>query len=171
MKGIDLLLESMALLIEETEDIDLTIVGKGSLEMWVKNFVHQKGLEKWITVKGDVADQILASLYASSHCVVIPSRSESVPLVFSEALNFDKDLIVSDVGDMGTLGRQYGVAGVVAPGDPVSLKEMMKKRVLSRHRDGIIEHRGTPGVEEKRAELKQLFNIETSVERFLADYV
>ena len=57
------------------------------------------------------------SLYESSDCVVIPSRSESIPLVFSEALNFDKELIVTDVGDMGMLGRQYGVAWVVPPED------------------------------------------------------
>ena len=66
---------------------------------------------------GNVSDETLASLYESSDCVVIPSRSESIPLVFSEALRFDKELIVTDVGDMGMLGRQYGVAWVIPPED------------------------------------------------------
>ncbi len=170
VKGIDVLLQSMALLIEEAKDVHLTIVGKGSLEMWVKNFVHQKGLEKWITLKGNVEDQILAFLYTSSHCVVIPSRSESIPLVFSEALNFNKDLIVTDVGDMGMLGRQYEVAWVVPSEDPEALKEIMRKRAeLQGH-----ELNGNPrmiGGSAKRGELKRLFDIENSVERFLADYV
>ena len=164
VKGIDLLLQSMAHLIEEELDAHLTIVGKGSLEEWAGNFIHQQQLERWITLKGNVGDKVLASLYSSSDCVVIPSRSESIPLVFSEALNFNKDLIVADVGDMGMLGRQYEVAWVVPPEDPKALKEMMRKRVNSKDRGQSLALK-------KREELKQRFNIETSVERFLADYV
>jgi glycosyltransferase involved in cell wall biosynthesis len=163
VKGIDLLLQSMALLIEEEPDVHLMIVGKGSLEGWASRFINQRGLEKWITLRGNVDDKTLALLYASSDCVVIPSRSESIPLVFSEALNFDKDLIVTDVGDMGALGRQYGAAWVVPPEDSVALKEMMRKRVES---VGDVTDEGHA----RKTELKQLFNIETSVERFLADY-
>ncbi len=106
----------------------------------------------------------LASLYESSDCVVIPSRSESIPLVFSEALRFDKELIVTDVGDMGMLGRQYGVARVIPPENVRALKEVMKKKADLK--DNENEERN----EARREELKQLFDIETSVERFLADY-
>jgi glycosyltransferase involved in cell wall biosynthesis len=170
VKGIDLLLQSMAMLSEEALNVHLTIVGKGSLEEWVRSFIHRKRLEEWVTLKGNVDDQGLASLYTSSHCVVIPSRSESIPLVFSEALNFNKDLIVTNVGDMGMLGRQYEVAWVVPSEDPEALKKMMKKRAeLQGHGQN-----GNPpmiGGSEKRAELKRLFDIETSAERFLADYV
>jgi len=97
--------------------------------------------------------------------VVIPSRSESIPLVFSEALRFNKKLIVTDVGDMGMLGRQYGVARVIPPENIFALKESMKQRVE------LWDHGKEGGNEAKREELKRLFNIETSVERFLADYL
>jgi glycosyltransferase involved in cell wall biosynthesis len=113
---------------------------------------------------GNVSDETLASLYESSDCVLIPSRSESIPLVFSEALRFNKELIVTDVGDMGMLGRLYGVAWVIPPENVMALKEMMKKRV--KLQDNEKEERD----EDKREELKRLFNIEASVERFLADY-
>ena len=169
VKGIDLLLQAMAMLSEEELNVHLTIVGKGNLEEWVRSFIHRKRLEKWVTLKGNVDDKVLASLYTSSHCVVIPSRSESIPLVFSEALHFNKDFIVTDVGDMGMLGRRYEVAWVVPPEDPKALKEMMRKRAELR----IHNQNGNPpmiGGSEKKAELKRLFDIETSVERFLADY-
>ncbi len=164
VKGIDLLLQSAALLFEESLDFHLIIVGKGSMEKWVKSFVNQKGLSEKVTYLGSVEDRRLALLYASSDCVVIPSRSESIPIVFSEALHLNKTLIVTDVGDMGMLGREYGVAWVVPPEDPVALKEIMKKRVESQ------DHPKIGGDEGKREELKRLFNIETSVERFLEDY-
>jgi glycosyltransferase involved in cell wall biosynthesis len=165
VKGIDLLLYSTALLKREGLDFHLNMIGQGEMEEWAKGFVNKNGLGERITFMGNVDDKTLAFLYSSSECVVIPSRSESIPLVFSEALKFDKELIVTDVGDMGMLSRQYGVAWVIPPDDPIILKEMMKQRIKSQgHKSGKRD-------EGKRAELKQLFNIETSVERFLADYL
>ena len=164
VKGVDLLLQAMALLKEEGLSIHLTIVGGGQMEEWARDFIHKNGLEKQVALMGNVPDETLAHFYASLDCVVIPSRSESIPLVFSEALNFDKRMIVTDVGDMGMLGRQYGVAWVVPPEDPIALREVMKRRVESQNKGQEKEDKG------KRAELRRLFNIETSVERFLSDY-
>jgi len=164
VKGIDLLLESMACLQEEVLNVHLTVVGRGGMEEWAKSFIKERGLGEYVSWMGNVSDQTLASLYESSDCVVIPSRSESIPLVFSEALRFNKELIVTDVGDMGMLGRQYGVARVIPPKNVMALKEVMKKRVELK--DNENEERN----EVRREELKQLFDIETSVERFLADY-
>ncbi len=164
VKGIDLLLQSMAGLKEEASNVHLTVVGSGGMEAWARSFIKEKDLEKHVSWMGNVSDQTLASLYQSSDCVVIPSRSESIPLVFSEALRFNKDLIVTDVGDMGMLGRQYGVARVIPAENVVALKEVMRKRADRKGREN--EERN----EVKREELKRLFNIETSVERFLADY-
>ena len=162
VKGIDLLLQSMAYLKEEASRVHLTVVGRGGLEEWAKNFIRRESLEEHVSWMGNIPDGTLASLYKSSDCVVIPSRSESIPLVFSEALRFNKDLIVTDVGDMGMLGRKYGVAWVIRSEDVIALKEMMKKKVEQNGR----ETRG----QARREELERLFDIETSVERFLADY-
>jgi glycosyltransferase involved in cell wall biosynthesis len=164
VKGIDLLLQSMIYLKKESLSVHLTVVGRGGMEEWAKNFIKEESLEEHVSWMGNVPDETLASLYESSDCVVIPSRSESIPLVFSEALRFNKDLIVTDVGDMGMLGRQYGVAWAIPSENIVALKETMKRRVELK--DNGKEERN----EAKREELKRLFDIETSVERFLADY-
>jgi glycosyltransferase involved in cell wall biosynthesis len=112
-----------------------------------------------------VSDETLVFFYELSDCVVIPSRSESIPLVFSEALRFNKNLIVTDVGDMGMLGRQYGVAWVIPPENVMALKEMMKRRAE------LKENGKEEKDEKKKEELKRLFDIEASVERFLKDYM
>jgi len=164
VKGIDLLLESMACLKEEALNVHLTVVGRGGMEEWAKRFIEERDLGGHVSWMGNVPDQTLASLYESSDCVVIPSRSESIPLVFSEALRFNKELIVTDVGDMGMLGRQYGVARVIPPKSIRALKEVMKKRA------DLKDNGNEEKKEARRGELKRLFDIETSVERFLADY-
>lgn len=164
VKGIDLLLQSMAYLKEEASSVHLTVVGRGRMEEWARSFLKEQGLEEHVSWMGNVPDETLAFLYESSDCVVIPSRSESIPLVFSEALRFNKDLIVTDVGDMGMLGRQYGAAWVIPSENVVALREMMKKKVE------LKENGKEKRNEARREELKRLFDIETSVERFLADY-
>jgi glycosyltransferase involved in cell wall biosynthesis len=164
VKGIDLLLESMAGLKEEAWSVHLTVIGRGGMEEWAKSFIKERDLGGHVSWMGNVSDQTLAFLYESSDCVVIPSRSESIPLVFSEALRFNKELIVTDVGDMGMLGRQYGVARVIPPKNIRALKEVMKKTADLKDK-GNEERNGARG-----EELKRLFDIETSVERFLADY-
>jgi glycosyltransferase involved in cell wall biosynthesis len=160
VKGFDLLLESMTLLTAEKLDVHLDVVGGGEMEDWAEKSIERKRLRKWVALLGKVDDSTLASLYATSDCVVIPSRSESIPLVFSEALRFNRNLIVTDVGDMGMLGRDYGVAVVVPPEDPMALKEAMKKKAGSQKSE-----------EGRREELLKLFSIETSVEKFLTDYL
>jgi len=164
VKGIDLLLESMACLKEEALNVHLTVVGRGGMEGWARSFIQEKGLVGDVTWMGNISDETLASLYESSDCVVIPSRSESIPLVFSEALRFNKELIVTDVGDMGMLGRRYEVARVIPPTNVRALKEVMKERA------DLKDNGNRARNEARREELKQLFDIGTSAERFLADY-
>ena len=164
VKGIDLLLQSTAYLKEEEVNAHLTVVGRGAMEGWARNFIKEKALEQQVSWMGNVPDETLASLYESSDCVVIPSRSESIPLVFSEALRFNKDMIVTDVGDMGMLGRRYEVARVIPPENVIALKESMKNRVALQNKGKETRDGG------RREELKRLFDIGTSVERFLADY-
>ena len=74
VKGIDLLLQAMALLKEEGKEAHLTIIGRGSLEEWARGFIGKKGLGSNVTMLGNVSDETLVSLYAVSDCVVIPSR-------------------------------------------------------------------------------------------------
>ncbi len=75
--------------------------------------VNENNLNHKVKFTGKISDDHLFELYSQTDCVVIPSRSESIPVVLSEALQFNKPMIVTDVGDMGMLGRRYGIARVV----------------------------------------------------------
>lgn len=63
--------------------------------------------------------------------VVIPTRSDSVPLVFTEAVQAMRPVIGSDVGDLGTLIRRYRVGHVVQSIDDSALASAM---VAAAHR-------------------------------------
>ncbi len=159
-KGIDVLLEAFALLAAETSAACLEIAGDGPLAEWAKAFVDKRGLAGSVSLLGMVSNEQLAERYAAADCVVIPSRADSIPLVFSEALAFGRKLVVTDVGDMGYLGRTYGAAAVVPPEDPERMKESLKEQVLQR---GSVE----PSDSGLRDELLRLFDITVSADRFL----
>lgn len=72
----------------------------------------------------------LADLYSQSHLVVLPSLSEALPSVISEALLVGRPIVATDVG--GVRGQVGGFGTVVRPGDPQSLADGITA-VLSRY--------------------------------------
>lgn len=125
VKGVDVLLEAMARMRASGHAGHLTIIGGGPLDAFVRERATRPDLAGCVTVHGyaDEADYI--SQLAACDCSLIPSRSESIPLVMSEALQMGKPAIVSDVGDMGTLLREIPAGIVVPPGDPDALCNAM----------------------------------------------
>jgi len=162
VKGVDILIRGVKLLRKDALEMRLWIVGDGPLRNYIKREIFKENLAENIVLLGAISDEELVSLYRKCNCVIIPSRSESNPLVLSEALNFGKDLIVSDVGDMGYLAREYGIAEVIPPEDPFVLKEVMKKMILGEVKMDREKYK------DKYARLKQLFNIQMSVDQFLS---
>ncbi|MCL4487653.1 MAG: glycosyltransferase [Chloroflexi bacterium] len=124
-KGPDLLIEAMRLLLENGEQADLYLFGGGSLEKYLRKKIV--GYEKSIHL-GTYADpDMLVSYMRACDWLIIPSRIESIPLVFSDALQMRLPMIASDVGDLGLLVRQYGVGKVVPSSNPTALAQVMRE--------------------------------------------
>lgn len=128
VKGIDVLISAIISLERSYPYLKyrVTIVGEGELTSQIMAKVTENGLNNKVVFTGKISDDYLFDLYSQADCVVIPSRSESIPVVLSEALQFNKPMIVSDVGDMGMLGRKYGIARVVEKEDVESLAHEMR---------------------------------------------
>ena len=63
-------------------DSKLIIVGKGSLESYVKDFIVKHSLRDCVLFLGSVDNEKLTSLYANALALVIPSIwPENAPLV------------------------------------------------------------------------------------------
>jgi glycosyltransferase involved in cell wall biosynthesis len=160
VKGIDVLIDAIIRLEKSGLRLDYRVIiaGEGELTPRMMERVTEKRLNHRVTFAGKVPDDRLFTLYAETDCVVIPSRSESIPVVFSEALQFNKPMIVTDVGDMGDLGRSYGVARVIGAADADALAGAM--------RDFIEEPFEAPS--EKRNELLSLLMMENSMQKIRA---
>jgi glycosyltransferase involved in cell wall biosynthesis len=134
-KGPDVLVEAMRLLLDGGADIYLHLFGVGSLRELLRQRIA--GYEQRILL-GDYADPTCATAYMQAcDWLVIPSRVESIPLVFVDALQMRLPIVSTAVGDLGGLVEKYGVGFAVEPENPVALAAAMRE-ALGHTRDEYL---------------------------------
>jgi glycosyltransferase involved in cell wall biosynthesis len=127
VKGVDVLLEAMATFLKAGGTGTLQLLGGGPLDADVRERVARADLRAHVTVGGFADEATVVSHLDASDCLVIPSRMESIPVVLSDALQMDRPVIVSDVGDMGRLLSEHRAGLVVPPEDSEALASAMLK--------------------------------------------
>jgi glycosyltransferase involved in cell wall biosynthesis len=80
-------------------DFRVIVAGDGPERERFERRVRKLGLNAVFDFRGQVND--LSSLYAASDVVILPSRSEGVPLVVLEALASARPVVASNVGAIG----------------------------------------------------------------------
>ena len=139
VKGVDVLLEAMAGFARREPAGHLILFGGGPLDAQIRRRAARSDLRGRVTVGGYADEAIAVSWLSACDCVVIPSRMESIPVIFSDALQMGRPLIVTDVGDMGALLREHPAGLVVPPEDPSALCTAMLQ-MAARDRSGYTPH-------------------------------
>jgi glycosyltransferase involved in cell wall biosynthesis len=115
-KGADLLMQALASLgDEEWQRIDeIRIFGGGPLEELVKKSAHELAAAGRPVASGGYLDkQEAADLIGWADFLILPSRIESIPVIFSDAMQLGTPLIATPVGDLPRLFERYK-CGVLA---------------------------------------------------------
>jgi glycosyltransferase involved in cell wall biosynthesis len=124
-KGSDLLLEAMALLRHKVPSAHLHLFGGGAMAEALRRRASQIDLRDRVTVYG-YADPPTATAYLKAcDVLVIPSRIESIPIIFSDALACQCPVVATAVGDMAQLIREHQVGVLCPPEDPQALAGAM----------------------------------------------
>jgi len=115
-KGTDLLMHALALLDDATWDaIDAVwIAGGGPLDAEVRE--HARTLQRRghpVSVGGFLDAREAAELIGWADYLLLPSRIESIPVIFSDAVQVGTPLVATPVGDLPSLHERYGI-GVLA---------------------------------------------------------
>lgn len=129
-KGPDILIEAMKLIINQGVRAELHLFGKGSLENKLK--AQAAGYEAFIHINGYADRETVIRYMKGCHWLVIPSRLESIPLIFVDALQMRIPVIGTNVGDLGQCINHFGVGKVVPKADPTLLAEVLEEVVLSK---------------------------------------
>lgn len=90
--------------LENRIEAKLVIVGRGSLQTCIQNFITRNSLRKSVFFLGFVDNDTLYSLYRGARALVIPSFSlENSPLVALEALSVGTPAIASNSGGLSEI--------------------------------------------------------------------
>lgn len=133
-KGIDILLDSLELLTQDTWDKvqEVRIYGGGALENYVKDqvkFLQSRKLP--VSLGGYLGQQEAAELFDWTDYILIPSRKESIPVLFSDAVQLSKPIIATPAGDIPSLISKYGVGIVSEDFSPASFAKAISSACQS----------------------------------------
>jgi len=150
-KGPDILIDAMKLFLKNGNNAHLHLFGSGSLKHQLQAQIED--YQTYIHLEDYANPQTVISYAQSCDWLIIPSRIESIPLIFMDALQIGIPVIVSDVGDLGSLVHRFKIGMVVPPENPLALAEALQAS-LERPKTTFIDAWQAP---------RKLFNLNSSV--------
>jgi glycosyltransferase involved in cell wall biosynthesis len=111
-KGLDLLLQVLALPQWQQRPLHVTCFGQGADQLALEAMARLLGVENQLTFAGQVED--IQVVWQTHHALVLPSRNEGLPLALVEAMLCGRPAIATNAG---------GVAEILVPNETGFLAE------------------------------------------------
>lgn len=160
VKGPDILIDSLLKIKDKLSRFDVNLIGDGSMLPKLKIVVANLGLGYAINFFGNISDQKkLTLILQKSDWVIIPSRSDSIPLVFSEAMKTKTPVIVSDLEDFKYLIKKYKVGFLFKKENSFDLANILEN--LEKNNQDYINFK------DNTLTAAKVFSIEESVKKLL----
>lgn len=121
VKGHSLLIEAMAEVVKDQNQVRCLIVGDGRLRESLRAQIEHTGMHDYVHLAGFRED--IADLLRSSDIFCMPSLSEGLPYALLEACGAHLPLLVSRVGGMARLLQDQITAYLFESGDVRALRD------------------------------------------------
>jgi glycosyltransferase involved in cell wall biosynthesis len=161
-KGTDLLMQSLQALEDEDWDRieEVRIFGGGQLAGEIEAAANQlAAAQRPVTTGGYLDKDEAAALIGWADYMLLPSRIESIPVIFSDAMQLGTPIVATPVGDLPRLHARY-VFGVLSRAASVDAFADAIRQATRQDAAGFA-----PGVQQARAD----FDLATIAAQFLAD--
>ncbi|HEU4878802.1 MAG TPA: glycosyltransferase family 4 protein [Gemmatimonadaceae bacterium] len=120
-KGLDTLLEAVAILVKERPELEIRIAGRGKDSERVAALIRSLGIEKNVRLIGAVSDAERNALLAGAEVQLMPSRFEGFGLAAAEAMAAGVPLVASEAGSLPEVVDAPRGGVLVPVGDPQAL--------------------------------------------------
>lgn len=153
-KGVDILVEAIAALTARSVDVHVAVVGRDADRAYAaetRKLARERGVGDRVHFIGERADAL--GLMRRADFGVMPSRSESGPLVLIEYLAAALPVVTTRTGEVADRLAELGLEGVVPPGDYLALADAIEH--LVRAPGAELARRGAHG----RALAEQHFDL------------
>lgn len=127
IKGPDILLTA-ALDVRIRKPLEVHFIGSGTLLASLKQVVGDNSNNSIdIIFHGNISEKEKVLILSQTDWLIIPSRSDSIPLVFSEAMKLNIPVIASDLADLKYLVNKYKVGYVFKSGEMKELAKVIER--------------------------------------------
>lgn len=133
-KGVDLLLDALTLLTDEdwSRIAELRIYGGGPLHKQVHDAVSRLVEQRRPVAVGAYLDKAAAAkLIAWGDYLLLPSRVESIPVIFSDAMQLGTPIIATPVGDLPRLFDKYRFGVIAKEARPAAYANAIQEALRS----------------------------------------
>lgn len=114
-KGLDLLLEAVALVEQERGGLDLVLVGDGPLADDLRDLARRRGIEHLVSFAGFLAKPAVAKILADADLFVLTSRYDNNPCALIEAQASGLPAVATRVGGIPEIVEDGGVLADPTP--------------------------------------------------------
>src|SRR6185312_3638851 len=159
LKGVDLLIEAVALLRDAGRPVTLTVVGGGPDRDQFVEVAVRHGLDRAIVFAGAMPAR---QAFARGRVLVIPSRAESLPYIVLEAAAAGKPLIATHVGGIPEIFGPLSPS-LVPPENARSLADAIRQSLEA-------PDKATATASALRSRVAEKFSVDRMVDQVLAAY-
>lgn len=164
MKGLTYLLDAVAKLRTERDDVHLTVIGRKKEGGPTAHKIDQLGLAESITWVSGVPDERIVELYAESQVAIVPSLYEGFSLPAIEAMACAIPLVATTGGALPeVVGADHETALCVPPGDADALAAAIREALDD---DQLRDRVGAAG----RARVAEQWSWKRTAERTISQY-
>jgi glycosyltransferase involved in cell wall biosynthesis len=162
VKGLDVLVDALALLRRDVPHVEASIVGDGPERADLERRIAERGLSDRVRLAGHRED--VAAALTEMDVFVLPSRSEAFPNALVEAMASALPVVATEVGGVPELIEHGRTGLLVPPGQPAPLAQALLGLVRQPERAWAMGRRA-------RAEVVQRYSFDRMVARFEALYL
>lgn len=146
-KGVDLMLDALTLLTDEdwSRIAELRIYGGGPMHDEVHDAVRRlREQHRPVVVGAYLGKAAAAELIAWGDYLLLPSRIESIPVIFSDAMQLGTAIIATPVGDLPRLFDQYHFGAIATEVGSAAFAKAIQaalRQAATNHEEGLLAAR------------------------------
>ena len=125
VKGQDVMIEALARLRDRVPEARLDLVGDGSARADLEAHARRLGVADAVTFVGRIEPEDVRERLRSAAVLVLPSRSEGMPLTLLEAMSAGVPVVATTVGGIPEVAGEPPCVSLVSPEDPVALADAL----------------------------------------------